>query len=216
MNKMKTLGIGLILFFLSSFVCNKNQQTKSNSMTINTSNNADTITLAGGCFWCIETTLNRLKGVDTVLSGYMGGNKSNPTYEEVCTGSTGHAEVVQVYYNPEIISLETLLTVFFTMHDPTTLNRQGADIGTQYRSAIFYHHQNQKQIIDSFINKLVENKVFDQPIVTEISASSTFYKAEDYHQNYYNLNREKNSYCMAVIDPKVNKLRKSYLHLLKD
>ncbi len=216
MNKMKTTIHGLVFVFLSSFVCNKTHQTKSNLMTINTLHNADTITLAGGCFWCIETTLNRLKGVDTVISGYMGGNKENPTYEEVCTGTTGHAEVVQVHYNPEMISLETLLTVFFTMHDPTTLNRQGADIGTQYRSAIFYHHETQKNTIDSFVNKLIENKIFTNPIVTEIKPSSDFYKAEEYHQNYYNLNREKNSYCMAVIDPKVNKLRKSYLHLLKD
>ena len=175
-----------------------------------------TATLAGGCFWCIETTLNRLKGVEAVISGYTGGKIKHPTYKEICTGTTGHAEAVQVIYDPNIIDYNTILTVFFTMHDPTTLNRQCADIGTQYRSAIFYANEEQKILSENFIKKLEEEHTFSEPIVTEISPLDVFYPAEDYHQNYYNQNREKNSYCTAVIDPKVNKLRKSFQHLLKD
>jgi peptide-methionine (S)-S-oxide reductase len=173
-------------------------------------------TLAGGCFWCIETTMARLKGVDTAISGYIGGHVENPSYEAVCNGNTGHAEAVQIYYNPTIIDYQTLLTVFFTLHNPCTLNRQGGDIGTQYRSAIFYHNDTQKTIAEAYIKKLESEQVFEEPIVTQLEPLSTFYIAEDYHQNYYNLNRERNSYCTAVIDPKVSKLRKSFSHLLKD
>lgn len=171
-------------------------------------------TFAGGCFWCIETVMNRLIGVDAAVSGYMGGKIANPTYREVCSGLTGHAEAVQVRFNPEHIAFETLLKVFFSMHDPTTLNRQGADIGTQYRSAVFYHDDSQKAQTEQMITDLEKEGVFSK-IVTEISPASTFYPAEDYHQDYYNQNRLENSYCTAVIDPKVNKLRKSYAHLLK-
>ncbi len=176
----------------------------------------DTATFAGGCFWCIETTMNRLKGVEKVISGYTGGKTVNPTYKEICTGSTGHAEAVQIIYDPAIIDFNVLLTVFFAMHDPTTLNRQGADIGTQYRSAIFYHNEEQKLLAENYIKNLTEERIFSRPIVTELSALDTFYPAEDYHQDYYNINRERNSYCTAVIEPKVNKLRKTFLHLLKD
>jgi peptide-methionine (S)-S-oxide reductase len=176
----------------------------------------DTATFAGGCFWCIETTLNRLKGVEKVISGYTGGKTRNPTYKDICTGSTGHAEAVQVVYDPSLIDYNILLTVFFAMHDPTTLNRQGADIGTQYRSAIFYHNAEQKEMAEKFILKLTEDRIFSRPIVTEVTELGEFYPAEDYHQDYYNQNKDKNSYCTAVIEPKVNKLRKTFLHLLKD
>ena len=178
--------------------------------------NRDTATFAGGCFWCIETTMARLKGVDTVISGYTGGKTKDPTYREVCSGFTGHAEAVQIIYNPEIVDYNTLLTVFFTMHDPTQLNRQGNDVGTQYRSAIFYNSQAQKDSAEAFINKLTIDKVFDHAIVTELQPLGIYYNAEDYHQDYYNQNRLENSYCTAVIDPKVSKLRKTFSHLLKD
>lgn len=172
-------------------------------------------TFAGGCFWCIETVMNRLKGVQKAISGYTAGKISNPTYKEVCSGLTGHAEAVEIEYDPAIIDYETLLKVFFTVHDPTTLNRQGADVGTQYRSAIYYHNEDQKSIALNLIHSLEKEQIFEK-IVTEVSPAETFYPAEDYHQNYYNINKDQNSYCSVVIDPKINKLRKSFLHLLKD
>lgn len=178
------------------------------------SNYSQVATLAGGCFWCIETTLKRLTGVKEVISGYTAGKIPNPTYREVCSGLTGHAEVVKVLFDPDQISYEMLLKVFFAMHDPTTLNRQGADIGTQYRSAIYYHNSDQKLIAETLIRQLEADGTFNK-IVTEVSPADTFYVAEDYHQNYYEQNRLENSYCTAVIDPKVNKLRKSFAHLLK-
>jgi peptide-methionine (S)-S-oxide reductase len=172
-------------------------------------------TLAAGCFWCTEAVFLRLKGIEKVVSGYTAGKIKNPTYREVCSGLTGHAEAVEVYFDPEIISYEVLLTVFFSVHNPTTLNRQGGDIGTQYRSAIYYHNSDQKEAAEKCILELENQKIFDDKIVTEISAAETFYPAEEYHQDYYNLNRESNSYCTVVIDPKVNKIKKSYAHLLK-
>lgn len=172
------------------------------------------VTLAGGCFWCIEAIFQELKGVTKVVSGYSGGNTINPTYKQVCTGNSGHAEVVQVTYNPQVITLEGLLEVFFTLHDPTTLNRQGADEGTQYRSAIFYHNEEQRQVAEKVINTLNDNKVFDRPIVTEVTAFSRFYPAEDYHQEYYALNKEQ-PYCRAVIKPKMDKLHKVFAEKLK-
>lgn len=159
--------------------------------------------------------MNRLKGVEKAISGYTGGNTANPTYREVCSGTTGYAEAVEVTYDPSVIDYRTLLTVFFTMHDPTTLNRQGADIGTQYRSAIFYHNPGQKKLAEEYIQALEQEKVFSRPVVTQLSPAGAFYVAEDYHQDYYNQNRDKNSYCTAVIDPKISKLRKSFAHLLK-
>ena len=156
-------------------------------------NNLEVATLAAGCFWCIEAVLLRLIGVEKVLSGYTAGKIKNPTYREVCSGLTGHAEAVEVYFDPNIISYEVLLKVFFSMHNPTTLNRQGGDIGTQYRSAIFYHNSEQKTIAENYIQELDAEKVFEDKIVTEISPAETFYPAEDYHQDYYNLNREKNN-----------------------
>jgi len=210
------------LLFICLIACsaktnNNSTNVVSNKSNMNDSNlNRDTATFAGGCFWCIETTMARLKGVDTVISGYTGGKTKDPTYREVCSGFTGHAEAVQIIYNPDIVDYNTLLTVFFTMHDPTQLNRQGNDVGTQYRSAIFYNSQAQKDSAEAFINKLTIDKVFDNPIVTELQPLGVYYNAEDYHQDYYNQNRLENSYCTAVIDPKVSKLRKTFSHLLKD
>lgn len=178
-------------------------------------NKLEKITLGGGCFWCIEATFNNLKGVNKVISGYSGGNVENPTYKEVCSGSTGHAEVVQITYDSSIISLKDILEVFFTVHDPTTLNRQGADIGTQYRSAIFYHNKKQKDIANKIISTLNKNKVFKDNIVTEVTAFNNFYPAEDYHKNYYELNK-KEPYCRIVIKPKIDKIQKKFSEKIKD
>ncbi len=166
-------------------------------------------TLASGCFWCTEAVMQRLRGVASVVSGYTGGPKANPTYEEVCTGRTGHAEAVQVTFDPVVISYEDLLHVYFKTHDPTTLNRQGADVGTQYRSAIFYHDEEQKETAERVIRELTESKEYDDPIVTELTPATDFYVAEDYHSDFYNRNREY-GYCRVVIDPKVQKLYKEF------
>ncbi len=174
----------------------------------------DTITLAGGCFWCIEALFEDLKGVKSVVSGYANGNVENPTYKQVCTGRTGYAEAVQITYDKSIISLEALLEVFFALHDPTTLNRQGADVGTQYRSAIIYQNEDQKIIAEKVIATLNANSVFENPIVTEVSAFKNLYEAEEYHQEYYELNKEE-PYCKAVIKPKMDKLHKVFADKLK-
>jgi len=162
-------------------------------------------TFAGGCFWCTEAVFQRMKGVEKVVSGYTGGAIKNPAYREVCTGRTGHAEAIQVYFNPDEIQYKELLEVFFATHDPTTLNRQGNDRGTQYRSAIFYHNVKQKEIAQSFIKSLENNGVFENPIVTEITEATVFYPAEEEHQDYYNQNQNQ-LYCQLVISPKVQKL----------
>ena len=175
----------------------------------------ETATLAGGCFWCIETIFDDLKGVEKVESGYSGGKTKNPTYEEVCSGNTGHAEVVQITFDPSVISYEKLLEIFFHIHDPTTLNRQGADAGTQYRSAIFYHSDEQKKTAEAVIKKINSSGLWSDPIVTEVTAFDVFYSAEDYHQDYYINNKEK-SYCSFVIAPKVQKFYKEYKDLLKE
>lgn len=173
----------------------------------------ETIYLGAGCFWCVEAVFDKLNGVHKVVSGYMGGHVKNPCYREVCNGTTGHAEVIKVDFDAEIISLETLLEVFWTTHDPTTLNRQGADRGTQYRSAIFYTSDVQKEkAIWSKSN--VANTYWDDTIVTEITLADVFYPAEDYHQDYYNLNPNQ-TYCSIVIPPKINKLKQKFSHLLK-
>jgi peptide-methionine (S)-S-oxide reductase len=171
-------------------------------------------TFGSGCFWCTEAIFQRLNGVEKVESGYSGGKVKNPTYKEVCTGLTGHAEVVQVTYNPARVSFEELLEVFWQTHDPTTLNRQGADVGTQYRSVIFYHTPEQKQLAELYKRKLDESGAFDRPIVTEISPFTEFYKAEDYHQNYFNLNGSA-PYCAYVIQPKLDKFKKAFANKLK-
>lgn len=171
-------------------------------------------TFGAGCFWCTEAVFQRLKGVEKVVPGYSGGRRENPTYDQVCSGATGHAEVVQVTYEPEVISFEVLLEVFWKTHDPTTLNRQGADVGTQYRSVIFYHDDQQKELAEKYKNKLNEEKVFDNPIVTEISPIENFYDAEKTHQDYYN-NNPAQPYCSFVITPKVEKLKKVFAEKLK-
>jgi len=171
-------------------------------------------TLAGGCFWCLEAAFNELKGVERVQSGYSGGTVPNPNYRQVCTGITGHAEVVQITFDPWFISFKEVLEVFFSIHDPTTLNRQGADIGTQYRSAIFYHTPEQKTVAEQVIKDLNAAKVWNAPIVTEVVPFKIFYKAENYHQEYYKNNPDQ-PYCRAVIEPKVIKFRQKFLSKLK-
>ncbi|HEX8706704.1 MAG TPA: peptide-methionine (S)-S-oxide reductase MsrA [Pyrinomonadaceae bacterium] len=171
-------------------------------------------TLAGGCFWCLEAVFADLGGVERVESGYSGGATPDPSYQEVCTGTTGHAEVVQVSFDPAVISFRELLEVFFTIHDPTTLNRQGGDIGTQYRSAIFYHSPEQRQTAERLIAELEAERVWDAPIVTELAPLTAFYPAEDYHRRYYERNQGQ-PYCSAIIAPKVAKFRRKYLEKLK-
>lgn len=180
----------------------------------NSNDSLETITLGAGCFWCVEAVFDQLKGVESVQSGYSGGKVKNPSYKEVCSGLTGHAEVCQVTYNPSVISLTELLEVFFSTHNPTTLNRQGADVGTQYRSAIFYHNEAQKEISEKIIAQLNEDKVFPDPIVTEVTAYTNFYPAEDYHNDYYELNGSQ-PYCRAVIKPKLDKFKKTFEDKLK-
>jgi len=175
----------------------------------------ETATLGGGCFWCTEAVFLRLKGVTKVVSGYTGGSVKNPTYKQVCTGQTGHAEVIQVEYDPDVISFEQLLDVHFHTHDPTTLNRQGADAGTQYRSAIFYKDDQEKTAAKKVIDELEASNEFDDPIVTTLEKQETFYPAEDYHQNYFEENPGQ-GYCRAIVGPKVAKFQKRYKKLLKD
>jgi peptide-methionine (S)-S-oxide reductase len=169
----------------------------------------NTITLGGGCFWCTEAIYKELKGVTDIKPGYSGGHIKNPSYKEVCTGRTGHAEVIQITFDPAIISFSEILEVFFMTHDPTTLNRQGNDVGTQYRSAIFYHSEQQKQTAEKVIDLFEKEKVYDQPIVTEVTPFSNFYVAEDYHFNYFARNREQ-PYCQFIITPKLDKFRKIF------
>jgi len=175
---------------------------------------SEVASLAGGCFWCLEAVFDELQGVQSVESGYMGGKTPNPTYEDVCGGGTGHAEVVQVTFDPGVLSYEDLLGVFFSIHDPTTLNRQGNDVGTQYRSAIFYHSPEQKRIADEVVAELSREKVYDDKIVTEIAPASDFWVAENYHQEYFRRNPGQ-PYCMWVVAPKVQKLRKHFLAKVK-
>jgi peptide-methionine (S)-S-oxide reductase len=172
-------------------------------------------TFAGGCFWCTEAVYAQLKGVKGVTSGYLGGTVPNPTYKDVCTGLTGHAEAIEIEYDPAVVSFEKLLEVFFATHDPTTLNRQGADEGTQYRSGVFYHDDEQKRVAEQVIAKLDEAKVFPRRIVTEVTKASTFYPAEGYHQDYFAKNPA-DRYCNAVAAPKVAKVRKVFKDLVKD
>lgn len=174
----------------------------------------DSIIFGGGCFWCMEAVFQMLRGVNSVTSGYTGGEKPNPSYQAVSNGDTGHVEAIKIEFNPSLVTLENLLAVFFSSHDPTTSNRQGHDIGPQYRSAIFYNSPEQEATVRTYVKKLTDDKTFTRPIVTEIAPALPFYIAEGYHQNYYQNNREQ-GYCMAVIDPKIAKLRKEYTHLLR-
>jgi peptide-methionine (S)-S-oxide reductase len=171
-------------------------------------------TLGGGCFWCLEAVFEQLRGVEKVVSGYAGGHAPNPTYHQVCSGTTGHAEVVQVTFDPAVVSYREILEVFFTIHDPTTLNRQGADVGTQYRSAVFYHSPEQKAAAEEVIRDLEAEAVWENPVVTQVVPFTEFYPAEDYHQEYYR-NNTGQPYCQVVIAPKVAKFRRKYLEKLK-
>ncbi|MEO4004696.1 MULTISPECIES: peptide-methionine (S)-S-oxide reductase MsrA [unclassified Flavobacterium] len=182
--------------------------------TMNEQKGLQVATVAGGCFWCTEALFLELKGVKKVVSGYTGGTVKNPTYKEVCTGTTGHAEAIEITFDPGQISYEDILEVFFATHDPTTLNRQGADVGTQYRSEIFYHDEAQKKAAENFIKLLNDQNIYGKNVVTKVSQAVTFYPAEDYHQDYYNQNKSQ-PYCMAVINPKLDKLRKNYKSMLK-
>ncbi len=177
--------------------------------------NLETITIAGGCYWCVEAIYENLDGVKSVVSGYAGGKMPNPTYEEVSTGKTGHAEVVQITYDKNVTNLDEIFNVFFTVHDPTTLNRQGADVGTQYRSAIFYKNEEQKKAAQSIINALKKGKIYDSPIVTTLEPLTQFYKAENYQQNYY-ANNKSQPYCKLVIQPKIEKFEKLFKDRLKN
>jgi peptide-methionine (S)-S-oxide reductase len=197
----------------------KNKVKKMNQENVMVENKAEesnnsVATLAAGCFWCVEAAFQKLKGVEKVESGYMGGTIKDPSYKEVCTGQTGHAEVCQISFNPTIISFEELLEVFWKTHDPTTLNRQGGDIGTQYRSAVFYHDAAQKQIAENIKNDLSQSGAYNDPIVTSFEEVSVFYKAENYHQDYFNLNGH-NPYCQMVVKPKVEKFKKVFSDRIK-
>jgi peptide-methionine (S)-S-oxide reductase len=176
--------------------------------------NLETATLGAGCFWCVEAVFDDLKGVADVVSGYSGGRRENPTYQQVCAGATGHAEVVQIKFNSQEISFRDILRVFFTVHDPTTLNRQGGDVGTQYRSAIFFHSPEQKQIAHEVIEEITAERLYDNPIVTEVTEFANFYPAEDYHQEYF-ANNPAQPYCAAVVAPKVRKFRDKFADRLK-
>lgn len=203
----------LLIGYLSNAQIVKNKVKKMNQENVKVENKAvptnSVATLAAGCFWCVEAVFQKLKGVEKVESGYMGGTLKDPSYKDVCTGQTGHAEVCQITYNPNIISFEELLEVFWKTHDPTTLNRQGGDIGTQYRSAVFYHDAAQKQIAEKIKIDLSQSGAFDAPIVTTFEPLSVFYKAENYHQDYFNLNGT-NPYCQMVVKPKVEKFKKVF------
>ena len=195
-----------VLSLCSLIACNSEKKYNSMSTSLinaNAGDRTDTATFATGCFWCTEAIFEELNGVLKVTSGYSGGQTVNPTYKEVCTGETGHAECVQVVYEPDKISYDELLEVFFEVHDPTSLNRQGADVGTQYRSAIFYHTPEQKEKAEYYKNELNKSGAYNKPIVTEITAFTKFYPAENYHQEYYENNKNTNAYCSVVIRPKL-------------
>jgi peptide-methionine (S)-S-oxide reductase len=190
-------------------------ESKMKSMT-SEKKQLETASFGAGCFWCVEAVFQKLKGVEEVESGYMGGHTDNPTYKQICTGSTGHAEIIQIKFDPEVISFKELLEVFWKTHDPTTLNRQGNDRGTQYRSAVFFHDDKQKDLAETYKEKLNHSGAFSDPIVTEITAASKYYPAEKYHQNYWNTQGKGNRYCQAVIPPKLEKLKAAFADKLKD
>ncbi len=208
---MKKITVILLVFVftITNFYA-QSMITKKSKM----SDKLEIATLANGCFWCTEAIFQRLNGVEKVTSGYSGGKVKNPSYREVTTGGTGHAEVIQIQFNPSVITFQEILEVFFSTHDPTTLNKQGYDVGTQYRSAIFYHSEKQKEISENFIKELTEAEVFENKIVTEVTSFEAFYSAEEYHQNYYNNNKNQ-GYCVAVINPKLEKFIKKYKSKLK-
>ena len=176
--------------------------------------NQELATLAGGCFWCIEGAFSQVQGIHLATSGYMGGDSGSPSYEEVCSGKSGHAEVVQLSFDPATISYHEILEIFFTLHDPTQLNRQGNDVGSQYRSAVFYHNESQKETANKIIKTMADANMFDQDIVTQTCPAETFYSGEDYHQDYFNNNPE-SQYCQAVVSPKLAKFRQTFVNKLK-
>jgi peptide-methionine (S)-S-oxide reductase len=210
---MKThaaLGVGLLLVLLT--LTAQGKAVMVNSSEVGTSPafvGEETVVLGGGCFWCLEAVFTELKGVRSVESGYSGGTVAQPSYEEVCTGTTGHAEVVRIKFDPQIIPLHDLLSIFFTLHDPTTLNRQGSDVGTQYRSVIFYQNEGQKSVAQAVMKEIAAEKIWDQPLVTQLEPFQAFYRAEAYHQGYFE-NHPNQPYCRLVIEPKVRKLREKY------
>ena len=218
---MKPFFSFLAVSMTTLFSCAQKSPTNSkmtmdnNNKTVAYSGKTDTATFANGCFWCTEAVFEELNGVISAVSGYSGGQTTNPTYKEVCSGETGHAECLQIVYDPTKISFDELLEVFWQTHDPTTLNRQGADEGTQYRSAIFYHNDEQKQKAEKYKTELDKSGAFDRPIVTEITPASIFYPAENYHQQYYELNGNSNPYCRVVIQPKLEKFKKVFKDKLK-
>jgi peptide-methionine (S)-S-oxide reductase len=212
------LGLAILAFAAAAFFFFKPDGQKENRVMTDPakplSTDSELATLGGGCFWCLEAVYEQVKGVERVESGYTGGPVKDPTYRQVCNGDTGHAEVVQVAFDPKVISYREILQIFFVIHDPTTLNRQGADIGTQYRSAIYFHSPQQKETAEKLIAEFTAEKVFPRPIVTEVTPLETFYRAEEYHQGYYR-NNPNAGYCQAVVAPKVSKLRKQFLSKLK-
>ena len=211
-------GLSLILSFVFSSCTAKEKpivkEEFKEPVKVKVKEGMEVATLAGGCFWCTEAVFLEIKGVEKVVSGYIGGKTINPTYKEICTGETGHAEAIEITFNPNEVAYEDLLEIFFGTHDPTTLNRQGADVGTQYRSEIFYHSEAQKTKAENYIQLLEKEKLYDKKIVTKVSSATVFYPAEDYHQNYYNQNSSQ-GYCQMVIAPKLEKLRKYYKSKLK-
>jgi peptide-methionine (S)-S-oxide reductase len=217
-SKMMKKIIGIFLALLPFSFCAKEKNSivpkSKETKNMEIQNGLEVATLAGGCFWCTEAVFLELDGVKKVVSGYIGGNTLNPTYKDICNGDTGHAEAIEITFDPKEVSFGELLEIFFATHDPTTLNRQGNDIGTQYRSEIFYHNPTQKQLSEDYIALMTSENTFGKPIVTKISAASKFYEAEDYHQNYYNQNKTQ-GYCSYVITPKIEKLKKVYQDKLK-
>ena len=217
---MSSIVPSSLLSFCMTFVSciakeSPQQVSKESSILIENDNkDMEIATFAGGCFGCTEAIFLEIKGVKKVVSGYIGGTTLNPTYSEICTGTTGHAEAIQITFDPSEVGFEDLLEVFFGTHDPTTLNRQGADVGTQYRSAIFYHSEDQMKKAQNYITLIAKEKLYDREIVTKVSPATKFYAAEDYHQNYYNQNASQ-GYCQMVIAPKLEKLRQYYSSKLK-
>lgn len=213
--------VKLIVLFFCSIVISCTAKEKpivkaefKEPIKLNVTEGMEIATFAGGCFWCTEAVFLDIKGVEKVVSGYIGGVTKNPTYKEICTGTTGHAEAIQITFDPEKVAYEDLLEIFFATHDPTTLNRQGADVGTQYRSEIFYHSLAQKDKAENYIALIEKEKLYEKKVVTKVSTATIFYPAEEYHQNYYNQNAEQ-GYCQMVIAPKLEKLRKYYKTKLK-
>ena len=215
--KINSLILGIVTLF-TSISCGQKPENQKISKKMNEEKvnmtGMETITFGAGCFWCVEAVFQQIEGVVKVESGYSNGQAKNPTYKEVCTGNTGHAEVVQVTFDPKKVSFDTILEIFWKTHDPTTLNRQGGDAGTQYRSGVYYSNEAQKVAAESWLKKLNDEHVFPNPIVTEIAALSNYSKAEDYHQDYYDLNGH-NPYCQVVIKPKMDKLQKTFKDKLK-